>query len=370
MSRLRLLADDLTGALDTAAQFAGALGPVTVRFRTDDWRGPEGALAFDAATREADESRVSAELWRLARFFAGASLAFKRVDGLLRGHPVLELERAFHLGGFRSCVIAPAEPARGRATRGGTQHARDRDGAWRPVRPELADDLRALGLDPRIAAHPDAIGPEGVFLCDAEADADLRAIAAAGKRLAPPVLWCGTAGLARALAATPPRLQPVPAEPLLAVVGSHDPATRAQLDRVQDRHPELWIAVREGAAEAEEVRGCLAARGAALVTFLLPDYMFDAEASRRLAAILAEFLPQLDPPAGLFVSGSETLRGAAAALEAEALEVVGEIAPGLPASRLRGGPWDGVPVVSKSGAVGDANLLARLLARRGEPLEE
>jgi uncharacterized protein YgbK (DUF1537 family) len=370
VSRLRLLADDLTGALDVAAQFTGALGPVTVRFRPDDWRAPEGALAFDSATREADESRVSADLWRLARFFAGARLAFKRIDGTLRGHAAFELERAFHLGGFRSCVIAPAEPARGLATRGGAQHARARDGAWQPVRGEFAGDLRALGLDLRIAARPDAIGREGAFLCDAETDADLRAIAAAGERLAPPVLWCGTAALARALVAAPPRPEPVPPEPLLAIVGSHHPVTRAQLDRVEDARPELWIAVREGAAEAEEVRGCLAARGAALVTFLLPDYMFDAEAARRLEAILAELLPQLDAPAGLFVSGSETLRGVAGALDAEALEVVGEIAPGLPAARLRGGLWSGLPVVSKSGAAGDADLLATVLARPGEPLGE
>jgi len=370
VSRLRLLADDLTGALETAAQFTGALGPVRVRFRADDWRAAEDALAFDSATREADESRVAAELWRLARFFTGAGLAFKRLDGLLRGHPALELERALRLGGFRSCVIAPADPAQGRATRGGAQHARDGDGAWRPVRAELAADLRALGIDLRIAPRPDAIGREGVFLCDAETEAELRAIALAGKRLAPPVLWCGTAALARALVAAPPRLELVPPEPLLAIVGSHHPATRAQLDRVEGSHPERWIAVREGAAEAEEVRGCLAARGAALVTFLLPDYMFDAEATRRLEAILAELLPQLDPPAGLFVSGSATLRGVAAALDAEALDVVGELRRGLPTARLRGGLWDGVPVVSKAGAVGDAELLARLLARPGEPFDE
>jgi uncharacterized protein YgbK (DUF1537 family) len=370
VSRLRLLADDLTGALETAAQFSGALGPVSVRFRPDDWHGPESALAFDSATRDADESRVAADLWRLARFFTGAGLAFKRVDGVLRGHPALEIERSFRLGGFRSCVIAPADPARGRATRGGVQHARDRDGAWRQERAELAGDLRALGLDLRVAARPEAIGQEGIFLCDAETDADLRAIAAAGKRLAPPLLWCGTAALARALVAASPRREPVPPEPLLAIVGSHHSATRAQLDRVEDSRPELWIAVREGAAEAEEVRGCLAARGAALVTFLLPDYMFDAEATRRLEAILAELLPQLDPPAGLFVSGSETLRGVAAALGAEALDVLGEIGPGLPASRLRGGLWQGLPVVSKSGALGDADLLARVLSRRGEPLDE
>ena len=165
-------------------------------------------------------------------------------------------------------------------------------------------------------------------------------------------------------------MEPVPGEPFLAIVGSGHPVTRAQLDRVEDTHPELWVAVREGGAEVEEVRECVAARGAALVTFLLPDYMFEAEASRRLAAILAALAPRLDRPEGLFVSGGETLRGLAAAVGVDAFEVTGEIAPGLPAARVRGGRWDGVELVSKSGGFGGPDLLARLLARAGAPLEE
>ena len=369
MSRLRLLADDLTGALDTAAQFAGACGPVTVRFREGDWRAPAACLAFDTATREADESRAAAEMWRLARFFADASIAFRKLDSQLRGHPALELERAFSLGGFASAVIAPAFPAQGRITRDGVQHVRGPAGGWQSARPHFARELAELRLEVTLAARPDAIEGAGVFLCDAETDRDLAAIVAAGKRLAPPVLWCGSAGLARALAGAAPPVAPVPGEPFLALVGSGHPAARAQLDRIEDAHPELWIAVREGAAEAEEVRSCVAARGAALVTFLLPDYLFDAEASRRLAAVLAELAPRLDPPEGLFVSGGETLRGLAEAVGTQAFEVTGEVMPGLPASRLRGGRWDGVAMVSKSGGFGGPDLLARLFARAGALLE-
>jgi uncharacterized protein YgbK (DUF1537 family) len=369
MRRLRLLADDLTGALDTAAQFTRACGPVTVRFRNDDWHVPAACLAFDTATREAGESRVAAEMGRLARFFAESSIAFRKLDSQLRGHPALELERAFSLGGFASAVIAPAFPAQGRVTRGGVQHVRELEGGWRQVRPGFPRELAALGLEATLAARPDAIAACGVFLCDAETDQDLAAIVTAGKRLAPPVLWCGSAGLARALAGAAAPVKPVPGEPFLAIVGSGHPVARAQLDRVDGAHPELRIAVREGAAEAEAVRACIAARGAALVTFLLPDCMFDAEASRRLAAILAELAPRLDRPEGLFVSGGETLRGLADAVDADAFEVTGEIGPGLPAARVCGGRWDGVELVSKSGGFGEPDLLARLLARAGAPLE-
>jgi uncharacterized protein YgbK (DUF1537 family) len=66
-------------------------------------------------------------------------------------------------------------------------------------------------------------------------------------------------------------------------------------------------------------------------------------------------------PGTLIVAGGETLRALCAALDADGLVVDGEIAAGVPASRLRGGRWDGLRIVSKSGAFGDAGLLARLL---------
>ena len=67
----------------------------------------------------------------------------------------------------------------------------------------------------------------------------------------------------------------------------------------------------------------------------------------------------------LIVAGGETLRATCLALSAEALEVWGQVAPGLPRSVLRGGRWDGVEVISKSGAFGDDALLRDLLERNG-----
>ena len=43
------------------------------------------------------------------------------------------------------------------------------------------------------------------------------------------------------------------------------------------------------------------------------------------------------------------------------LNVDGEVLPGIPTSILRGGAWEGQRIVSKSGAFGDAGVLARIL---------
>src|SRR5215208_376605 len=68
MTGLRLIADDLTGALDTAAEFVGLVGPVPVY-----WSGaipldlPPSA-ALDSGTRELGERRPSRgrRSWRRA----------------------------------------------------------------------------------------------------------------------------------------------------------------------------------------------------------------------------------------------------------------------------------------------------------------
>ena len=61
------------------------------------------------------------------------------------------------------------------------------------------------------------------------------------------------------------------------------------------------------------------------------------------------------------MAGGETCAALCTSLGAHSLEVQGRIVPGLPRSILRGGRWDGVTVVSKSGAFGHPTLLRDLL---------
>ena len=133
MSMLRLLADDLTGALDSAARFVPLVGPVPVV-----WSGepPPGTMAMDSGTRDLDPREAAEAMRRLAGTLVG-DIAFKKIDSLLRGHVVMEL--AACLPGFDHCVFAPAFPFQGRITRGGHQLVRDGND-WR----DTGTDLSAL----------------------------------------------------------------------------------------------------------------------------------------------------------------------------------------------------------------------------------
>ena len=182
MTHLRLLADDLTGALDSAAGFVPLTGPVSVTWHAFAARG---SVAFDSDSR--DLSAEQAHRTRLkassAQLLDGGAPAFKKIDSLLRGHVALELAACMRR--FDHCVLAPAFPFQGRITRDGRQLVRSGDG-WRDTGVDLSAELHALGVAARC--------------CDAETDADLDAIVAEGRRLAGRVLWCGTGGLAGALA--------------------------------------------------------------------------------------------------------------------------------------------------------------------------
>lgn len=369
--RLCLIADDLTGALDTAAQFATVGGPIPVYWRTPSHPLPQTGLALDSGTRELprDEARR-----RVSGLAAGlprhpGTLHYAKLDSLLRGHAGAEIAAWMGALAPTHCIVAPAFPYQGRITRGGVQLARQENGrGWTATASDLRADLEGEGLHVLLRTPGSAV-PPGVSLWDAETDADLDAIAAAGLALEAPVLWCGSSGLAGALArqAGAPLGGPDPVRlpgPILGLFGTNHPAMLAQLDACA-RHV---LALPDGtAACAAALAQRLEGRGIALATLALPDGLSHAEAARRIERDFARLVRQLDPPGTLLVAGGETLRGLCQALEADRLDLDGHVWPGVPCSTMRGGRFDGVRIISKSGAFGDPALLCRLLALGAPP---
>lgn len=317
MAHLRLLADDLTGALDSAARFLPLTGPVAVTWQG---RAIEGSVAIDSGTRDLPAEAARARIERLAPLLDGGAPAFKKIDSLLRGHVAMELAACMRR--FDHCVLAPAFPFQGRITRDGRQLALTGD-AWRDTGVDLQGELRALCVEAQMR--------------DAETDADLDAIVAEGRCLTGRVLWCGTGGLAGALAGHGTVPRPALSPPILALIGSDHPASRAQVAAVPaDLLP-------------------------AVVVCDLPAGTDRLTARERIGETFRALLDRVGRPGTLFVTGGATLRDLCDALGVGRLEVDGELEPGVPTSLLRGGDWDGQRLVSKSGAFGDTGFLQRLL---------
>jgi len=380
MPTLRLIADDLTGALDTAVEFVGVYGPIDVERSDALSENLPDCLAIDSGAREKTAAEAEAIVGGVAPLLEGADLAFKKVDSLFRGPWAVELAACFRLGHWRHCILAPAFPHHGRHTRGGRQVLYAGKDAWRDVSGDLVAHLRAEGL-PAFNTTLDADGrsiPDGIHVFDAHSEDDLDAVIAwVSSQLQGPALWSGTGGLARALARNihlathhlpgfgkdagerrPAAAVPISrrlARPVLGLFGSDQPITLAQLQACGPN----WLKLAEGAGAVDRQ---IQQSGVAMVSLDLPNGLDRDDAARRIAATFGGMVRALPAPGTLIVAGGETLRNLCSALDVMALSITGQAAPGLPRSTIVGGPWQGTTVLSKSGAFGGPTLWRDLLS--------
>jgi uncharacterized protein YgbK (DUF1537 family) len=354
----RLLADDLTGALDAAVHFA-PLGPASVR-----WRRPAGdAVALCADVRDAPEAEARREVGEAAPWLGEAGVPFLKIDSRLRGHVATTLAEAVAALAPARAVICPAAPGLGRVVRAGRVWSLAADGSWECEPRALLEELAALGLPARSvrAGEP---APAGASLWEAESEDDLAAVARAGLGAEGRTLWVGATGLAQAVAralgasAAP---QVAPPRPALGVVGTPHPVTLAQVVRLAARAPKTVVEI--GPYETGDAVAAALRRGRSRLARAVPSPGSRA-ASADAARAVAGLLGGCPRPASLFVTGGATLAFAAEALEARSLSLLGSLEPGAPVSRLEGGRWDGLPVLSKSGGFGRPDLLADLFAPR------
>ena len=180
MGRVAILADDLTGALDTAAPFAIEGDAVTVAWQKGAVSG-RAAFAFDTETRRADAADASIRVLACLSQLRAADISFKKLDSLMRGNTFAELAVCAESGAFASVVIAPAFPEQGRITRGGRQIAPGYADC-RPFDIDVAGALAERHIPVRIVARGEAPPEQGITVCDAETGADLARLAETGSR--------------------------------------------------------------------------------------------------------------------------------------------------------------------------------------------
>jgi uncharacterized protein YgbK (DUF1537 family) len=152
---------------------------------------------------------------------------------------------------------------------------------------------------------------------------------------------------------------------VLGLFGSDQAGTARQLAACGP----CWLRLVEGggAEAAARVVRLMETAGVALASLDLPDGLDRADAARRIEAAFTDLARRLPRPGTLIAAGGETLRALCRCLGARSLEATGLVAPGVPRSVMRAGGWDGLEVVSKSGAFGTDMLWRDLLAQNGLP---
>src|SRR5438046_387400 len=129
--RLAIIADDLTGSLDTGVAFAarGWRTAVRVAVRGDPSDPPDPSnpsdfsppacdvIAWDTETREADEETARRTIKAVCEqpLFRSAPRVYKKIDSTLRGSWLAELREVWKARAPLTTVLCPAFPAVGRS---------------------------------------------------------------------------------------------------------------------------------------------------------------------------------------------------------------------------------------------------------------
>jgi D-threonate/D-erythronate kinase len=356
MSSLRLLADDLTGALDTSAELVGKFGPLEVCWSVSSVAPAQPSFSLDSGTREYPADLAFSTVQKLAPRLADADVSYKKIDSLLRGPWVAELDACWRTGLWDACILAPAFAYQGRRTLEGQQYARAADGSWSAAGKNLMEQLRERNLEARRARRSDSLR-DGINVFDAETDDDLYRIVQTGRDYSGKVLWCGSGGLASALARgsdvwVSDRLK----GPVLGVFGSDHGITALQLAACEA----VVIPSADVARDIDQIRQRLDS-GVAFVKLEAPGAQSRDDVAHHFSSQIRLLSRAIHPPGTLVIAGGETVKAQSVAVGARALRLLGRLEPGVPKSVIEGGDWAGVEVISKSGAFGAADLWQKLL---------
>lgn len=277
MKQIVIIADDLTGACDTGVKFhqAGLKTKVLVTPNSVQILGknPVPVVSVNTDTRSVCAEAAQATVESLARELKqrGDWFYYKKVDSVLRGNVVAELEALFQVLNPDFALLAPAFPATGRWLRDGILSIGSKE------KPQLqihalerisSETQRKCGHIPlalvrqgsqRVVEKALELYAQGcsILLADSWCECDLETLADAVLLLGPRCLSVGSAGLASHLASRMVHDCPVPypvkmsggagSGTMLVVAGSRHPVTVEQVQCLKEAVPmETYILNVEG----------------------------------------------------------------------------------------------------------------------------
>jgi D-threonate/D-erythronate kinase len=405
-TQILIIADDLTGAADTAVQFRRVGFPSVVLARLTKDHIPlkrTQVTSLSLNTRDASPTAVR-HMWQrhapTVTALAQGTLVYQKIDSTLRGHPALDVRLLLGALGASAALIAPAYPKLGRQTVDGvqrvydvplaeTEYARAQRGVPATSRlaalftmdncpPPVHLPLRVIeeGVE-QVAAwlQPYLAGPCRLITADAADESHLDILTRAALPHAGRLLMVGSAGWAERLALACKECVPyVPVRPgVLAVVGSLSAAATRQVQAALQGGATVVrydsIATQSAAGEssqdwqsiAQALRG-----GRAAILWTNPG---DVRASsgragqqvvRSVAGAVRAVL-STTPVSGLAIVGGDTADAVLRALQASGLVLAGEVTPGLPYGRLLDGPFAGLPTATKAGGFGTDSAIQECL---------
>ena len=412
MNKLLVIADDLTGAIDTGAQFSKKGVPSLVLMAEQlSFDGIDGVdcLVVDTESRHlpGEEARRIVAGVTANALAHGFRHFYKKTDSALRGNIGAELAGLLEAGGDTCLTFVPAFPKIRRATRNGIHYIDDVEvgqsvfskDPFTPVTLSSVADIIRLQTGVMTenitsdAYEKAALMPEKktIRILDAESVADLESIGAQLKRGNNLNLLAGCAGFAEIL----PELLDLPARELkwersagniLVISGSVNPITVEQLaygeqsgfsaftlsdeQKLDESYPDSDACggfARRVADELERtgrviVRAAENAAEAAQLTRGGKEKNAINELSRRVADSIGEITLRILSRAqvgSLAIFGGDTLHGVLSKIGGGGVIPLNELSPGVVAAKIVSDLHSGI-IITKSGGLGDKDVLRRI----------
>jgi len=393
-----LIADDLTGSLDTGLQFR-KMGLSTVVPLRKNSRPESQVLVLNTDSRNLSGDLAYRRVYQACRSLKARSL-YKKIDSTMRGNVGLEVLAILDAQKISKAIVVPTIPVFGRTVEKGilrvqgvplphTSYAKD---PFHPMRtskiPELLQKetglpashipLKQVRGDPKYLAERIEQKRERLLAVDAVLASDIQAIASAWKSLSGRVLACGSVALAEAIAGTlsvkPGFKGRVFHGPVLIISASRNPRTAEQLREVQEYfglpclEPDLERLLSPRRAESESIAlssrlGRILAQspGAILTTTFQKHLPGKEKAIPKALGIVAARLLKRKRLGGLVLTGGDLAMGVCGRLGASALSIQEEVLPAIPCSTLMDGPFRGLRLVTKAGGFGEKEALLHIL---------
>lgn len=404
-----VIADDLTGANDTAVQYCKMNVPAVVDVglekdgKNSNLFADYEVVSVNTDSRAMTASDAYAAVYSACKTFCGTdNRIYKKIDSLLRGNPGIELDAVMDALNLPIAIVAPSYPVNDRIVKDGILYAGNKkidavktlsDGMKRTVRPVSLTVVR-LGYErlARFIIEQQASCVQ-VFVCDAETDSDLQIIYEASLAFDSHCVLCGSAGLAafdaKHVAESVHAFGKAKLEKrnglILMVTGSRSEKTRLQIEKASAEYNSPYVMLdknliinKESARAVEKCLEQIRARvsSGSKVIFVCMSSLFedfkmvlkDSTKNYRIAYELSDCLGQVAGQvfeefgaSGFVLNGGDTTMQLCRHLGVIGIEPVAEAAPGAPVGIFVGGKADRVPVITKSGAFGGEDVTVKCI---------
>ena len=331
---------------------------------------------------------------------------YKKMDSVFRGNIGTEIEAVLDAVNPDITLAAPSFPANRRVVKNGYSYMLNDEGelgksiinVTELIQRELNRSIENISLDivregtDHLISYIESRLQDGVnvFLADAINDGDLKIIAEVYKKINKKVVFCGSAGLAQQLAIINPKMTEIDYVNedgiTLLVVGTRNKSTLSQTNNIKEAYnlPVFDVNVSEiidGKQDnlikriIDEVN-CYITKGNKLIILKtskddeiefeesLKQDSNEVMKSQKIVKTLGAIVKQLNKLVNLkyiVSTGGDTSMQICKSLNAQGIELIDEIEPGIPIGKIVGGDADGTLIVTKSGGFGTDNVFIKIM---------